>query len=298
VKDIRDKAAAMQVYAARAKDRELIELATDIRMWAEIRAGELLAEMARNGKRQKAGEADGSGRRPSTPKLSDLKVTKSQSSRWQRLAALDPEQREAKIERAKRKAISAIEGTAKLERAEMRAADEARVRALRPIAGKFRTLVVDPPWDYEWLSLAGRASPGYATMTQEQLLLLGVADWAEDDSHLYLWTTNNFLTRAVALMAHWGFAHKTVLTWIKPRFGLGSYFRNSTEHVLFGVRGTLRTRSDSIATHFEAPVGKHSEKPAAFYEIVRTASYEPYGECFQREPRPDFQNLFARSAAA
>jgi N6-adenosine-specific RNA methylase IME4 len=293
VRDIRNKAAAMQAYAVQAKDRDLIELATDIRMRAEMRAGELLKEMTDRDERPR-----GRKKESHVATLSDLGVSKTQSSRWQRLAALDPEQREAKIARAKRKAISAIDGTAKLERAEMRAADEARVRALRPIAGKFRTLVVDPPWDYEWLSVAGRASPGYATMTQEQLLSLGVADWAEDDAHLYLWTTNNFLTRAVALMAHWGFAHKTVLTWIKPRFGLGSYFRNSTEHVLFGVRGTLRTRSDSIATHFEAPVGRHSEKPETFYAIVRMASYGPYGECFQRGPRPDFQNLFAVSAAA
>lgn len=173
------------------------------------------------------------------------------------------------------------------------AKDEQRVQLLAPVAGKYKTLVVDPPWDYEWLSLAGRAAPGYATMSHDELLALQVADWAEDNCHLYLWTTNNFMTRAVELMAVWGFAHKTVLTWVKPRWGLGSYFRNSTEHVLFGVRGELRTRSDSIATHFEAPVGEHSEKPEKFYEIVRAASYGPYGEAFQRTARPDFINCYA-----
>jgi N6-adenosine-specific RNA methylase IME4 len=106
------------------------------------------------------------------------------------------------------------------------------------------------------------------------------------------------MTRAVDLMAHWGFQHKTVLTWVKPRWGLGSYFRNSTEHVLFGVRGELRTRSDSIATHFEAPLGEHSEKPEKFYEIVREASYPPYGEAFQRQDRPDFTNCFRMAEAA
>jgi len=142
-----------------------------------MRAGELLRDMKVRGERQ-TGKNEQNLRgshaaTPGEPTLSDLGVSKTQSSRWQRLAALEPEQRELKIERAKRKAISAIDGTAKLERAEMRAADEARVRALRPIAGKFRTLVVDPPWDYEWLSLAGRAAPSYATMTQEQLLSHG-----------------------------------------------------------------------------------------------------------------------------
>lgn len=183
-------------------------------------------------------------------------------------------------------------------RRERRNADEKRILDLVPANGKHRTLVVDPPWDYEWLSLADRAAPDYATMSHDELLALNVAAWAEENCHLYLWTTNNFMTRAVDLMAHWGFQHKTVLTWVKPRWGLGSYFRNSTEHVLFGVRGELRTRSDSIATHFEAPVGDHSAKPEKFYEIVREASYPPFGEVFQGKERPDFPNLFQVREAA
>ena len=176
-------------------------------------------------------------------------------------------------------------------------ADEQRVLSLRPVEDKFRTIVLDPAWDYDWLSLAGRAKPGYAMQTHEELLALDVAAWAEREvgTHLYLWTTNNFMGRACELMAHWGFQHRTVLTWIKPPpFGLGSYFRNSTEHVLFGTLGETTTRSAaaSIPTHFEAPRGEHSEKPEQFYEIVRAASYPPFGEGNQREPRPDFTNLF------
>ena len=62
--------------------------------------------------------------------------------------------------------------------------------------------------------------------------------------------------------------------------------------MLFSVRGELRTRASDIATHFEAPTGEHSAKPEIFYDIVRRASYEPYGEAFQREPRSDFSNLY------
>jgi N6-adenosine-specific RNA methylase IME4 len=98
---------------------------------------------------------------------------------------------------------------------------------------------------------------------------------------------------------HRGFEHKSMLTWVKPRWGLGAYFRGSTEHVLFGVRGSeLRTRSDSIATHFVAPVGEHSEKPEAFYDIVRAASFGPFGECFQRTARPDFRGVYVVAEAA
>lgn len=176
-------------------------------------------------------------------------------------------------------------------------ADEARVRSLQPVTGKFRTIILDPAWDYDWLSLAGRAKPGYAMQSHEELLALDVRAWADEESgcQLYLWTTNNFMGRACELMAHWGFQHRTVLTWIKPPpFGLGSYFRNSTEHCLFGTLGetTTRAAAASISTHFEAPRGEHSEKPDRFYEIVRAASYPPFGEGNQRAPRPDFTNLF------
>jgi N6-adenosine-specific RNA methylase IME4 len=177
------------------------------------------------------------------------------------------------------------------------AADEQRVLTLRPKPGKYRTLVIDPAWEYDWLSLAGRAKPGYAMQTLDQLRALDLRQWADEKSgcHLYCWVTNNFMAEGCKLVAGWGFQHRTVLTWIKPPpFGLGSYFRNSTEHVLFATLGDTTTRhaAASIPTHFTAPRGEHSEKPEKFYEIVRAASYPPYGEGNQREPRPDFTNLF------
>jgi N6-adenosine-specific RNA methylase IME4/ParB-like chromosome segregation protein Spo0J len=174
--------------------------------------------------------------------------------------------------------------------------DERRVEALRPAAGRYRTLVIDPPWEYrQWPS--GHRHPGYATLGQGELAALPVASWAEDDCHLYLWTTNAHMPEACQLLARWGFLHKTILTWVKPRIGLGAYFRGSTEHVLFGVRGALNTRAHDIPTHFEAPVGAHSEKPEAFYEIVRRASYLPAGEAFGRAPRPGFVDLFSTAGA-
>jgi N6-adenosine-specific RNA methylase IME4 len=78
----------------------------------------------------------------------------------------------------------------------MRAEDEERVSKLVVRPGKYRALVIDPPWDYEWLSIAGRAKPGYATMAQEELLAIDMQQWTEDNCHIYLWTTNKFIARA------------------------------------------------------------------------------------------------------
>ena len=174
-----------------------------------------------------------------------------------------------------------------------RALDERRVLSLKPIEGKFSTLVFDCPWDHE-VNLLGRAAPSYADMSLDELMALDVARWADKNCHLYLWVTGNVVPYGCTLMAKWGFAHKVMLTWRKPHFGLGSYFRHQAEYVLFGIRGDLGTRpaAQSISTVFDSPIGEHSEKPERFYEIVRASSYPPYGEAFQRKARPDFVNLF------
>jgi N6-adenosine-specific RNA methylase IME4/ParB-like chromosome segregation protein Spo0J len=178
-----------------------------------------------------------------------------------------------------------------------RVEDEKRILGLAPVVGKFKTLVIDPPWKYD-MDFVGRGRPDYACMTQQELLALPVESWAEDNCHLYLWTTNAMVPAAIELMAKWGFRHNTVITWAKDKIGMGTHFRGQTEHIIFGIRGSLASRCNSISTLFYAPTGKHSEKPEKFYEIVRAASYPPYGEAFQRKARPDFVNLFEQRMEA
>jgi N6-adenosine-specific RNA methylase IME4 len=182
-----------------------------------------------------------------------------------------------------------------------KARDEDRVLGLAPIAGRFRTLVFDPPWKFP--HEGSRGTP-YHNMTQEELLTLTpqVQAWSEDNAHLYLWTTDIHWEDARALMRAWGFAFMHTLTWVKPSFTLGHFFRHQTEPVLFGVKGHLPTRpaAQSIADVFYGKPSSdtHSAKPDSFYDIVRRASYPPFGEAFQVTARPDFVNLYRRKDAA
>jgi len=163
--------------------------------------------------------------------------------------------------------------------------DEDKRLVLKPATGRFRTIVVDPPWDHEGLSIASRGRPQYAVMSLEELRKLGVPEWSADECHLYLWTTNNFLLKAGELIGAWGFDYKTLLTWVKPRIGLGSYFHSSTEQCLFATRGQVMTRARDIPTHFAAPVGAHSLKPTEFFALAEKASYPPFLEVFARTER-------------
>lgn len=153
-----------------------------------------------------------------------------------------------------------------------------------------QTIVIDPPWDWRDegdVDQFGRARPTYATMTFEELLAFPVGDKAQDNAHIYLWITNRSLPKGFALLEAWGFRYITALTWCKPSFGMGNYFRGQTEHVLFGVRGSLPLLRKDAGTWFAAPRGKeHSSKPEQFYGLVERCSPGPWMEIFQREPRP------------
>lgn len=161
-------------------------------------------------------------------------------------------------------------------------------------AGIYRTIVIDPPWDYSEVGDSGmgsnfRGMPSYAQMTVEEIGDLPVGDMADDNgAHLYLWTTNRMLPLSFALLERWGFRYITMLTWCKPQIGLGSYFRNTTEHVLFGVKGRLSLSNGNTPTHFTADRTAHSAKPDAFYELVENCSPGAYLELFARRPRPNW----------
>lgn len=161
----------------------------------------------------------------------------------------------------------------------------------------YRTIVIDPPWEYERTVALGSnraAANNYATMPNADIAALPVGGLAAPDAHLYLWVTNPRLFAEprdglgpIEMLRAWGFRYVTMLTWHKLGApGMGWYFRGDTEHVLFGVRGSAPIPPDRrLSNHFAAMRTGHSAKPARFYEIVERVSPEPRLEMFARRRR-------------
>jgi N6-adenosine-specific RNA methylase IME4 len=123
-------------------------------------------------------------------------------------------------------------------------------------------------------------------MSIAEISALPVEHLAAEDAHLWLWVTNADVFAQAAVMTAWGFSYRSCLTWIKPRFGLGSYLRNQTEHLLFGIRGRAPVLFRGQGTWLYAPVQEHSHKLEEQYAIIERCSPGPYLELFARRTRP------------
>ena len=165
---------------------------------------------------------------------------------------------------------------------------------------RFSTLLADPPWRFA--NRTGKMAPEhrrlsrYGTMTMEEIGALPVADILAPTAHLYLWVPNALLPHGLNVLQAWGFTYKTNVVWHKIRKdggsdgrGVGFYFRNVTEMLLFGVRGknarTLapgRRQVNYIGTRKR----EHSRKPDEQYDIIEACSPGPYLELFARGLRP------------
>lgn len=164
---------------------------------------------------------------------------------------------------------------------------------------RFRTILADPPWRFT--NSTGKVAPEhkrlarYATMTAADIAGLDVAAVCEEPAHLYLWVPNALLPDGLAVMAACGFTYKTNIIWHKVRKdggsdgrGVGFYFRNVTEIMLFGVQGKkARTREAGRrqVNMIESRKREHSRKPDEQYEIIEACSPGPYLELFARGSR-------------
>lgn len=281
VKDVRDKLAAIEQYTRQAGlGLEAQNECAELRLWSERKAGELLDETVRDPQ---------NGRRPEVSRdatLPELGISRSQSSRWQRLAAVGERDFAAHLttERECGRELT----TAGVLRTFKVAGRPAPPRP-EPAVGSYEVLYVDPPWRYEHNATpADRGVENhYPTMTADELAALPVP--AADDAVLFCWATNPKLEEALRLLSAWGFAYRTQMVWVKDRIGMGYWVRGQHEPLLIATRGHVPAPApaDRPPSVIHAPRGEHSAKPAEVYELVeRMCPDRTRVELFARHARP------------
>lgn len=177
---------------------------------------------------------------------------------------------------------------------------DASENLLRTLNGqRFSTVLADPPWQFK--NRTGKIAPEhkrlnrYDTMTLDDICNLPVEQCVEERAHLYLWVPNALLPDGLRVMREWGFNYKSNIIWHKIRKdggsdgrGVGFYFRNVTEVILFGVRGkNVRTLQPgrSQVNMIQSRKREHSRKPDEQYELIESCSWGPYLELFSRGTR-------------
>jgi N6-adenosine-specific RNA methylase IME4 len=302
VKDIRDKAVAIEIYARQANNKDLEANAFEIRKRAERRLGEVMAEMPRAG----VGGREGCSENP-LPTLPEMGIGKNLAHRARTTAAMPSPDFEKLVANGRDEVLKSVERAVVSKEKRKEKHQEIAARAVAAIASKgpFPVIYADPPWkwghfgqqDYENEQGKGRTpDQHYPTLTHEEILAfsvdgLSVAELAHTDAALFLWCTSSNLPRASEVMYQWGFQFKSSAAWVKIsdgrlQTGTGLVFRNSHEILLYGTRGKMPGPQWQPPSVFLAPRGRHSAKPA----IVRQAIEKMY---------PDFDarsrlELFAR----
>ncbi len=164
---------------------------------------------------------------------------------------------------------------------------------------KYKTILADPPWQFQ--NRTGKVAPEhkrltrYDTMKLEDIKQLPVSEVADEKSHLYLWVPNALLPEGLEVMKAWGFEYKTNIIWEKVRKdgmpdgrGVGFYFRNVTEILLFGIKGDKNRTLDagrSQVNLVRAMKREHSRKPDEFIPLIESCSSAPFLELFARGNR-------------
>ena len=167
------------------------------------------------------------------------------------------------------------------------------------IGKKYKTIYADPPWQFQ--NRTGKVAPEhkrlsrYSTMQLEEIKALPVSKVADEKCHLYLWVPNALLPEGLEVMQAWGFEYKTNIIWEKIRKdgmpdgrGVGFYFRNVTEILLFGIRGDKNRTLDpgrSQVNLIRSIKREHSRKPDEFVNLIERCSSAPFLEIFARGDR-------------
>ena len=155
---------------------------------------------------------------------------------------------------------------------------------------KYKTILADPPWQYRNKKTGGSMSSGsaskYQVLSTDEICALHIIDIIEKNAILFLWATTPLLPDAFKVMTAWGFKYKTAIYWRKiMSLGMGFWFRGQVEQCLLGVRGKVKAFRCQRPNFIQCKVGKHSEKPEEFHELIEPYVLKPAIELYARKKR-------------
>jgi N6-adenosine-specific RNA methylase IME4 len=312
VKDVRDVAMAMKLYAKQAKNRNLEADAFDLRVRAERKLGEMIVSQKETvglnvGGRPKTGTSEEPVSKPGP--LAEAGIDKKLSARAQKLNAIPPakfeemvkEGREEVQRAAERRTIKAVEIAQARASYESTAENGGTVDDLHALiaAGKrFPVILADPPWEFVTYSGKGKqrsAERYYDTMSLDVIKALPVGELAADDCALFLWSVCPEVPGALEVIRAWGFEFKTkAFAWIKLNnvnrsndlfTGMGHWTRANSEDCWLATRGNPLRLAADVHQVVMAPVGDHSVKPFEVHTRIERLLAGPYLEMFARKER-------------
>lgn len=298
VKNLQDRALAMQVYARQANNLEAEQKCAAIRIRAQRRCGELTREIPKD----KGGYAENykdsmlsqnSGEHQTKRQvLNEHDIDNRKASEWERLAAIPDEEFEAELATITEKKVVKASDFLKKQNHQDRvdkinAISEGNVELDQ--SKTYPVIYADPPWRYDYSKADNRKIENhYPTMELQEICDVPVADIACDDAVLFMWATSPKLAESIRVIEAWGFSYRTSAVWDKGKIGMGYYFRQQHELLLVATRGKIpvplpETRVSSVFNYLR---GKHSAKPHEFYGVIESM-YPQFSkiELFCRTPR-------------
>jgi N6-adenosine-specific RNA methylase IME4 len=287
VRDIKNKADAMKVYAFQAKNGQLAEDATEISRRATRRLSVLMQEKREAGQMSKGGRpAVKTGGKNPPVSLEEQGIDKDLAKAARKAAGLSDEKFEQEIAKARRLARAAAENNSavvkearaerhKEKKAQREARESAWANKLIALPNrKYGVILADPEWKFEFYSEKGltNSSPDnhYGTSPLDVIKARDVPSIAADDCVLFLWATVPMWPQAQEVLTAWGFEYKSHFCWIKDKAGTGYWNRNKHELLLVGTRGKPPAPAEGTQwpSAIEAPVERHSAKPEKFLEMI------------------------------
>lgn len=300
IKDVRDKAEALRLYSKQAGETlEVQNAIAEIKIRAERKAGDLLDEMERStvGDNQHTAGSN-TVLLPNKPTLADIGITKTQSSRWQKVASMPEKEFEEHVHETTKagKELTTAGVLKKVKKKKQEKRQEEKQEQAQDLPhGLYNVIYADPPWQYDNTGVHGAADHHYPTMPLGEIcsLLHGLQLQVAENAVLFMWVTNPFLQDAFQVIEAWNFEYKTNVAWVKTNLvkpGSGFYVRGRHELLYICTKGSFtpldKHISPPIGSVITADVLEHSRKPEEAYHIIERLYPDcNYIELFSRNQR-------------